>query len=196
MTGQGIPVRAGAEGKADGRRTNTRTRIHEVALELFAELGYERTTMRQIADRLGITRPALYYHYRSKEDILAAVHRDLAYSVDELLAWAKAQPATGATRQEVLRRLHALMSGPWGIFTRFAQASEAAMRDLSAAAEFSQRMDDVGTLLSPSDTVEGRIKGRLALSALFMANARSAQLGGSTAERMDAALEIAYELVR
>jgi AcrR family transcriptional regulator len=196
MTGQGAPIRAEAAGKADGRRTDTRTRIHEVALELFAELGYERTTMQQIADRLGITRPALYYHYRSKEDILAAVHRDLAYSVDELLTWAKAQPATRATRQEVLRRLHAVMSGPWGVFTRFAQASEAAMRDLSAAAEFGQRMDEVGTLLSPSDTVEGRIKGRLALSALFMANARGTQLGGSTAERMDAALEIASALLR
>lgn len=197
MAGQAVPARAEATaaGDTDGRRTDTRERIHEAALDLFADLGYERTTMQQIADRLGITRPALYYHYRSKQDILAAVHRELAASVDEILDWARTQPAARAMRQEMLRRLYTLMSGPWGTFSRFAQASEAAMRDLSAAEEFRQRMDAVGILLSPSATVEGRIKGRLALSALFMATARGAQLGGTTAERMQAALEVAYTLV-
>jgi AcrR family transcriptional regulator len=182
--------------KVDGRRTNTRARIHDVALEVFVEHGYERATMRQIADRLGITRPALYYHYRSKEDILASIHSDLASSVDDLIAWATSQPKTRATRQEMLRRLSDLMSGPWGTFGRFAQANEAAMRDLSATAEFARRMDTVGTLLSPADTVDGHLKGRLALTALFMANARGEQLGGTASERMAAALGVANVLVR
>jgi AcrR family transcriptional regulator len=182
--------------KTDGRRTGTRARIHDVALEVFAEHGYERATMQQIADRLGITRPALYYHYRSKEDILARIHDDLAASVDDLIDWARTQPETRATRQELLTRLHGLMSGPWGTFSRFAQANEAAMRDLSAAAEFARRMDTVGALLSPADTVDGRLRGRLALTALFMASARSTQIGSSESERMTAALDIAASLVR
>lgn len=180
----------------DGRRTDTRARIHEVALEVFAEHGYERATMLQIADRLGVTRPALYYHYRSKEDILASVHDELATSVDALLAWANEQPATRAVRRELVQRLHELMSGPWRAFSRFAQANEAAMRDLSATAGFARRMDDVGALLSPADTVEGRLKGRLALTALFMATARGGQLGGSDADRMAAALDVANSLVK
>jgi AcrR family transcriptional regulator len=182
--------------KIDGRRTETRARIHDVALEVFTEHGYERATMQQIADRLQITRPALYFHYRSKQDILASIHRALAYSVDDLIAWARTQPRTRVTRQELLRRLHERMSGPWGTFTTFAQANEAAMRDLSGAAEFAQRMNTIGTLLSPNDTVEGRLKGRLALTALFMANARTEQLGGTPDACRDVALELATRLVR
>jgi AcrR family transcriptional regulator len=186
----------GKKGKTDGRRTDTRSRIHAVALDIFAEHGYERASMQQIADRLMITRPALYYHYRSKEDILASIHDDLAQSVDDLIAWASAQPKTRATRRELLSRLHDLMSGPWGTFTRFAQANEAAMRDLSAAAEFARRMDTLSKLLSPGETIDGRLKGRLALTALFMANARGEQVGGTTSQRMECALEIAQKLAR
>jgi AcrR family transcriptional regulator len=196
MTGQPTSSHIEPADKVDGRRTDTRARIHDVALEVFAEHGYERASMQQIAERLGVTRPALYYHYRSKEDILASIHNDLAYSVDDLITWADTQPKTRRTRLQLLRRLHGLMSGPWGTFTRFAQANEAAMRDLSAAAEFARRMDTLGALLSPTDTIDGRLKGRLALTALFMANARQEQLGGTTAESMAAALDIAAALVR
>jgi AcrR family transcriptional regulator len=179
----------------DGRRTDTRQRIHQVALDVFSERGYDRATLREIAERLEITRPALYYHYRSKEEILASIHRELALSIDDVLAWARAQPAGAATRAEVLRRLSALTSGPWGKFSRFAQANEAAMRDLSGAAEFIARMDVLTGLLSPDDSVHGRIRARLALAALFMATARGQQLGGTPEERLSAALEVAGELV-
>jgi AcrR family transcriptional regulator len=47
----------------------TRERILDVALELFGEQGYGGTSLRQIADRLGFTKAALYYHFRSKEEI-------------------------------------------------------------------------------------------------------------------------------
>jgi hypothetical protein len=70
------------------------------------------------------------------------------------------------------------------------------MRELSAAAEFAQRMTTIGALLSPTDTVEGRLKGRLALTALFMANARAEQLGGTADACMDVALALATTLVR
>jgi len=196
MAGQPTTAHTEPADKVDGRRTDTRARIHDVALEVFAEHGYERASMQQIAGRLGVTRPALYYHYRSKEDILASIHTDLAYSVDDLITWAETQPKTRGTRLQLLRRLHGLMAGPWGTFTRFAQANEAAMRELSAAAEFARRMDILGALLSPTDTIDGRLKGRLALTALFMANARQEQLGGTTAESMDAALDVAAALVR
>ena len=49
---------------------DTRQRILKVANELFIEQGYEGTSLREIADRLDITKAALYYHFRSKEEIL------------------------------------------------------------------------------------------------------------------------------
>ncbi|NEW69242.1 TetR/AcrR family transcriptional regulator [Streptomyces rhizosphaericus] len=182
-------------GTTDGRRTDTRQRIHQVALDVFSERGYEKATLREIAERLEVTRPALYYHYKSKEDILASIHRDLASSIDDIIDWACSRPADLRTRREVLHRLSALMAGPWGQFTRFAQENEAAMRDLAAASEFVERMESLAELLRPSDTVRGRMRARLALSALFMAGSRAEQLGGTDQVRSAAALETADELV-
>jgi AcrR family transcriptional regulator len=184
------------EVRHDGRRTDTRQRIHRVALEVFSERGYERATLREIAERLQITRPALYYHFKSKEDILAGIHNDLALSIDDIIAWARTQPATAATRGRLLTEISALMAGPWGQFTRFAQANEAAMRDLTGASEFIERTETLTEFLRPSDSVHDRIKARLALAALFMADARHAQLGGTDAARAQAALEIATDLVK
>ena len=53
---------------------STRQRILDVALDLFNEHGYDKTSLREIADALGFTKAALYYHFERKEDILLALH--------------------------------------------------------------------------------------------------------------------------
>jgi AcrR family transcriptional regulator len=60
--------------RPERRGDETRERILDVALELFNEQGYERTSLREIAERLGVTKAALYYHFKSKEDILLELH--------------------------------------------------------------------------------------------------------------------------
>lgn len=52
---------------------HTRDRILEAAVELFGRDGFDRTTVRAIAKRCGITDAALYYHFRSKRNILTAL---------------------------------------------------------------------------------------------------------------------------
>ncbi len=52
----------------------TRERILDVALELFIERGYDRTSLRDIAQRLGITKAALYYYFERKEQIFIELH--------------------------------------------------------------------------------------------------------------------------
>ncbi len=49
---------------------DTKKRILETALELFAQNGYLGTSMNDIAGRLGITKAALYKHYTGKQEIL------------------------------------------------------------------------------------------------------------------------------
>lgn len=49
---------------------DTKERILEIALELFAQSGYLGTSMNDIAKQLGITKAALYKHYASKQEIL------------------------------------------------------------------------------------------------------------------------------
>jgi AcrR family transcriptional regulator len=52
----------------------TRQRILDVALDLFVEQGYDKTSLREIAERVGVTKAALYYHFQSKEDIVTTLH--------------------------------------------------------------------------------------------------------------------------
>src|SRR3954452_14539032 len=56
-----------------GMATDTRDAIREVALELFAKHGYEKTSLREIAGHLGMTKAALYYHYQSKQALLLSI---------------------------------------------------------------------------------------------------------------------------
>jgi len=53
---------------------DTRERILDIAMDLFIEQGYDKTSLRQIADRLGFTQAAIYYHFAAKQDILIALH--------------------------------------------------------------------------------------------------------------------------
>jgi AcrR family transcriptional regulator len=55
----------------------TRERILDIALELFSTQGYDKTSLREIAERLGFSKAAIYYHFASKEDILLALHKRL-----------------------------------------------------------------------------------------------------------------------
>jgi AcrR family transcriptional regulator len=53
---------------------STRERILNAALNLFIDKGFDKTSLREIAEQLGVTKAALYYHFASKEDILMALH--------------------------------------------------------------------------------------------------------------------------
>ncbi len=69
-----------------GAAVGTRERILDVSLRLFTEQGYEGTSLREIADELGFTKAALYYHFQSKEQILTALVEPLGILVHELLS--------------------------------------------------------------------------------------------------------------
>src|SRR5262245_60149949 len=97
--------RATAEAEAGcDEATDTRSRIQAVALELFIEQGYEQTSLREIAERLGVTKAALYYHFKSKDEIVDGLVRDRIFDIDRLIAWVNTQPRTVETRHEFLRR--------------------------------------------------------------------------------------------
>ena len=53
--------------------SDTRSRILNAALALFARKGFEETGMREIAAQVGIRAPSIYKHFRNKEAILAAL---------------------------------------------------------------------------------------------------------------------------
>ena len=66
----------------------TRDRVLSVAMELLAERGYAGTSTREVCERVGFTKPALYYYFRTKDELLEAlvepVLADLTRLVDGL----------------------------------------------------------------------------------------------------------------
>lgn len=80
-----------------------RDELLDAALAAFSELGYDRATLNDVADRLGVTKGCLYHYFDSKEELLLELVRGrmLRHAVaDE--EWVEA--ADGSTH-EILRQL-------------------------------------------------------------------------------------------
>ena len=88
---------------------STRDRILDVALDLFTDQGFDGTSMREIAERLHISKPAIYYHFASKEEILLALHLRLHEFGKAALARLAGQTVTlqawGALLDELLDQM-------------------------------------------------------------------------------------------
>src|ERR1700753_1372931 len=82
----------------------TRERILDTALELFTRQGYDKTSLRDITARLGITKAALYYYFERKEDLLVELHHRFEEMGSGLLDALEAAP-DGPARTAVWPRL-------------------------------------------------------------------------------------------
>jgi AcrR family transcriptional regulator len=157
------------------RRGDTRARIQHVALELFAEQGYERTSLREIAERLGVTKAALYYHFKSKEDIASSFTEDYFDRVDALIAWGRAQPPTRQTGHELFNRYIAIVIESSEVF-RFLERNQASLHSSGDAhggkqrfTQFRPRMNALVEIIAgPGAPPRSRIR---ATSALFSVSA-------------------------
>lgn len=148
------------------RGGDTRARIQQVALELFAEQGYERTSLREIAERLGVTKAALYYHFKSKEDIVLGITEDYFSEFDALIDWARAQPPGPETRHAVIERYLDIVRSGSEVF-RFIERNQAAMRETPGHKQrfeqFRPRLEALADVLVPDQSPRARIRTTMAL---------------------------------
>jgi AcrR family transcriptional regulator len=178
------------------RRAGTREKIQSVALELFAEQGYEKTSLREIAERLGVTKAALYYHFRTKDDIVTSLFDDFFTEVDGIIDWATGQPACDETRVEIVRRYAAVLAGPGEAMVQFVHGNQSAVRDLKDSARLFERFHALGALLTDRDaSLTKQLKSGLALAMLHAGSYGPIQLDATLDQRRAAALEVALELV-
>jgi AcrR family transcriptional regulator len=186
------------------RQVDTRQRALDVALELFAEQGYEKTSLREIAERLNVSKAALYYHFASKEALLAGIVDSLAEPADALVAWSRTQPRTTEFRREYLRRLADLLRGPLSRWVGFVQQNQPVLREHS---ETGQKMQSrllllVAPIIEPGAPLEDQLRSLLGLLAVYLGNLApaSAMLKSfgfdATPEQLTAAaMGVALELV-
>jgi AcrR family transcriptional regulator len=178
------------------RRTDTRARIQAAALELFAEHGYDKTSLRELAERLGLTKAALYYHFNSKEDIAVSLLESLIDDIDAIIAWFREQPRTPQTRQELVERYARLMHERPPGMRRLIQDVRGMMRELPVADRLVQRMRLMaGLLTDPDAPALVRLKSVVALMSI---NAATFALQGTDTtpeERHAAGVTLALELI-
>lgn len=178
------------------RTGSTRERIKEVALELFTEQGYEQTSLREIAERLGVTKAALYYHFKSKEEIVGAFVQERVALMDDLLTWAKSAPPGPATRREFIARYLAEIDvGRYTTLMRFFQENQPALKGTAVGVEMRERMFDLIDALAGADA-SALEKLRTAFSVFVLHGSwfllRDPSI--SDEERSAAARELALEL--
>ncbi len=151
-------------------RPDTRAKIQQVAVELFTEHGYDGTSLREIAERLDVTKAALYYHFKSKEDIVASLIGDYSKQMDELIAWGRSQPKTAATRQEILSRYVDIVAEGDQVF-RMLHQNQAAVNMLASMKNrgdlFKERIEYLIELLTePGAALPERVRAAMAIGGI------------------------------
>ncbi|MFC9660738.1 TetR/AcrR family transcriptional regulator [Nocardia sp. NPDC127606] len=81
----------------------TKQAIRDAALQLFAAKGFEQTSLREVADVVGITKASLYYHYASKLDLLLAIIDPIIDHMRDIVEDIEAVPYNDEGIRAVLR---------------------------------------------------------------------------------------------
>ncbi|MFF9203300.1 TetR/AcrR family transcriptional regulator [Streptomyces sp. NPDC014986] len=183
------------DGTRQRRRGDTRQRIQDVALELFAEQGYEKTSLREIAERLEVTKAALYYHFKTKEEILVGIFEDLSRPLEDLIAWGRQQPHSLETKREIVRRYSEALMGAAPLF-RFMQENQATVRELRIGEMFKTRMLGLrDILIDPDAELVDQVRCASALFTMHAGMLVLQDVESDPEERRRAVLEVAFDLI-
>ncbi|MFG2370645.1 TetR/AcrR family transcriptional regulator [Streptomyces sp. NPDC048504] len=183
------------DGTKRQRRGDTRQRIQDVALELFAEQGYEKTSLREIAEHLDVTKAALYYHFKTKEEILVSIFEDLTRPIEDLIEWGRDQPHTLETKQEIVRRYAVALDGATPLF-RFMQENQATVRDLRIGERFKERMRGLREIMiDPGASLVDQVRSLSAIFTLHAGMFAVQDLEGDPEDKRKAVLEVATDMI-
>jgi AcrR family transcriptional regulator len=155
-------------GDQDG--ASTRERILDVALDLFTDQGFDGTSMREIAERLHISKPAIYHHFASKEEILMALHMRLHEFGKAALARLAGQTVTLQLWSSLLNELVDQMVAQHKIFLMH-ERNQAALEKLHRK-DHDAEHDDIQqrfrqALTDPSLPLRDRVRMACSLGAVF-----------------------------
>lgn len=122
------------------QRQQTRRELASAAVRLFAERGYDQTTVDQIAAAAGVARRTFFRHYQSKDDVIFPDHDETAAQVEEVLQMAgrdedplqvicrgiwqvmrmyAADPELSVTRYHLVRQVPALREHEKAVVSRY-----------------------------------------------------------------------------
>jgi AcrR family transcriptional regulator len=162
-----------ATARSSDRRTGAETRaeILRVALGLFTEKGFASTSTRDISEALGITKSALYYHFRNKDEIVTSLVQQRRHDLDELVNWIAAQPRTPDLLQRAALRWIESTTPERLQAMRLIHANEPVLRRLvECGQDVRSGFERVITLLCDDDATEqDRLLTRMAFDTVSAA---------------------------
>lgn len=127
---------------------DSRARILRTALDLFAERGYHAVSVREIAERVGLTKTAVLYHFPSKRDIVTAL-------VEPLLSDSEAVLGEVAKLSDADARAWAVVEGLLDVWLTHGPLLHMQMRDQAISADTATfvRLRDIA--LTAQDLIAG-----------------------------------------
>jgi AcrR family transcriptional regulator len=100
---------AGKAASTGSSTTDSRQRFIDVAVRLFTEHSFAGTSLQMIADELGVTKAAVYYHFRTREDLLMAVVEPVFRDLSAIVETAEAKRTQHARAEHMLTGYAALV---------------------------------------------------------------------------------------
>nr|WP_225953766.1 TetR/AcrR family transcriptional regulator [Kibdelosporangium phytohabitans] len=139
------------------------------ARELFAEQGVQRTSLREIAERLGISKPALYYHFASRDDLLRSIMKPL---LDDAQAFVDQQEETQRDAPSGMDK-RALLEGYFDFHYRHRRDVRLLLQELTTLSDLglvelviAWRRRVATLLIGPNPTLAEATKATIALGGL------------------------------
>lgn len=181
-----------------GATGQVRAHIQRIALARFIEKGYDKTSLREVAEELGVTKAALYYHFPTKEDIVSSLVEERIAAVEELINWARRQPDRELMRREFVRRYATglLDADRHADVMRFFQRNQTIVDTLPAGQRMREQMMRVLDLLAePGEPLTQRFRRAMALFAVHAGWLLLRECDGSAQERREATLDVALQIL-
>lgn len=160
------------------KSTISQRRVLDAAARIFRDYGYAGTTMRVIADEADLKAGSIYYHYKSKDELISAV-LDLGINavIDSVKGALEALPPDASGRQRIETAIHAHLSaiinnGDYTLATRrvFGQVPEAIReKNLRLRSSYAAMWQEI--LTDAQKRGEFRPDANLTLARLFILGA-------------------------
>lgn len=182
------------------RGAETRRRAQRAALSLFTRQGYEATSLREIADELGINKASLYYHFASKEAILQSLFDERGSEAADLLTWLREQPPGPELLEETVLRWVDTFTSEKLAAIRFMTANPLVIRTLADSSgeqigsPLTAIVDELAARI-PSDRGQDVVLLRMAVLSINAAVQAAAQTDLADADVIAAARRAARALI-
>ncbi len=155
----------------------TRRRMLAVAMKLFSQYSFAGTSLQMIADELDLTKAAIYYHFRTREDLLVALMRPMLSEIESVVR--RAERKRGArTRAEAMLNGYADIVARNRLLTAVTVFDPSVRSVLRSQPEWAPVIDRQLVLLGAGSTVSGAINAAVVMTGLAgAASSADPQLG-------------------